>query len=256
MGWSQTVRVLQFNLWNLSGDAPARMAELRQLLERLEPDICCFQETVVGARGPSHEQAWEPLGYRGFHCPIPAWPGAIVNGGNYGNTTVTRLSAGQPKVQQLPAGPWDESRFAASVELELASGAPLQVINTHLSWRPDDDDTRASQVQTILDHFRPVDDRRVLVCGDLNTQPDSEAVRLFVEDGFRDAWAQHGSGPGATWSHHNPNMGLSAVYDRRIDYILYSSKLECASVDLIGVEPMTGTWASDHFGLFAEIDIR
>ena len=250
------LRLLQLNLWNLSGDAPARRTELSAILQHHQPDICCFQETVLGATGVSHEHVWEPLGYQTFHAPLPTWPGAVVNGGSTGNTIVSRLPMLKRQVFELPAGPWPEERNVAAAAVDVGLGRSLHILNTHLAWRPEDDQTRTRQVRAVIDQLLPPSrSRDVIICGDLNTTPGTPSLELLLANGFTDAWAQHGLGPGYTWAHQNPNMGLTAEYDRRIDYILLANGLRCRTIEMVGVSPITGASVSDHFGLVAEVEL-
>lgn len=232
------------------------MRELSAILQHYQPDVCCFQETVVHAAGSSHEQAWEPLGYEAVHALVPTWPGAIVAGGRTGNTIVARLPVREEQVLWLPSGRWPEHRCVVVAEVVLSGGRGIHILNTHLAWRPEDDPLRARQVRAIIaDVLAPLQPSDVILCGDLNATPESPALQLLLAAGLTDAWSQAGCGAGHTWSHRNPNMGLGAAFDRRIDYILPADHLQCRSIELVGVRPIAETTVSDHFGLIADISL-
>ena len=86
---------------------------------------------------------------------------------------------------------------------------------------------------------------------------------------FRDAWAEAGDGsPGYTWTADNPYVRewVDAVmfekhHARRIDYVFVGSFHDypkCARISTCGVvldKPTDGIWPSDHYGVYATIDV-
>ena len=79
---------------------------------------------------------------------------------------------------------------------------------------------------------------------------------------YRDAWeATHPDEPGHTFTPHNPlvlNSEWSTEGGRRIDYILIKCgtrgpSLQIASCQTIFDDAVRGVWASDHFGVLADL---
>lgn len=77
---------------------------------------------------------------------------------------------------------------------------------------------------------------------------------------FRDAWvAAHASEPGPTFTPDNPLVADPDWPFRRIDYIFIrcgehgGPTLAITACEPIFTEPVDGVWASDHFGLCADL---
>jgi endonuclease/exonuclease/phosphatase family metal-dependent hydrolase len=116
-----------------------------------------------------------------------------------------------------------------------------------------------------------------IIAGDLNAGPDAASVRYLTGQQslqgrsvmYHDAWAVAGDGPGFTWSADNAaaraemeQIVRQPGYRRRLDYILVGSwhahprahcRVEAAA--LAFTEPDAGVWASDHFGVIADVEI-
>jgi len=86
---------------------------------------------------------------------------------------------------------------------------------------------------------------------------------------FHDAWAIAGDGPGHTWTSDNPAAAAEIDqivrqpnHRRRIDYILIGSshahpnaRCHVRRAAPAFDQPTDGVWASDHFGVLAELEI-
>lgn len=72
----------------------------------------------------------------------------------------------------------------------------------------------------------------LLVGGNFNATPDSQAFAPFKAAGFRDAWAECGSGDGFTYPSDNPA--------RRIDYVFLTGALHCSAAAVVNSQ------ISDH----------
>jgi endonuclease/exonuclease/phosphatase family metal-dependent hydrolase len=112
--------------------------------------------------------------------------------------------------------------------------------------------------------------RHVVVTGDLDADPDAGSVRFWtgrqsleaLSVCYRDAWASaHPTDPGHTFVPDNP---LGADWDwpfRRIDYILVrcgehgGPTLAISSCERVFDQPEDSIWASDHFGLRADLTV-
>ena len=83
---------------------------------------------------------------------------------------------------------------------------------------------------------------------------------------YRDAWETiHPDEAGHTFALRNPLMmedsDVVQERSRRIDYIFvradeHGPTLEITACDLLFEEPVDGVWATDHFGLVAELKVR
>jgi endonuclease/exonuclease/phosphatase family metal-dependent hydrolase len=110
----------------------------------------------------------------------------------------------------------------------------------------------------------------VIVAGDLNAGPDAASIRFLMGrqslDGmsvcYLNCWdLMHPGDPGETFS---PQTPLVAEEHRewpyhRLDHILVrfgsggSPTLDTVACELAFDEPIDGVWASDHFGLVADL---
>ena len=105
---------------------------------------------------------------------------------------------------------------------------------------------------------------RVVIAGDMDADPASSSIRFWTGRAslegpsvcYRDAWeAKHREEPGDT-----VNFGNHEDWPfRRIDYILVrcgihgGPLLPIVSCDRWLDQPVDGVWASDHFGVVAEL---
>jgi endonuclease/exonuclease/phosphatase family metal-dependent hydrolase len=118
---------------------------------------------------------------------------------------------------------------------------------------------------------------QVVLVGDLDADPDSASIRFWPGrqslDSFgvcyRDAWESlHPGDPGHTFPPLNPLVrdwvvkGMRPFRDwpfRRIDYVFVrfgahgGLALDVLACERIFEEPIDGVWASDHFGLVADL---
>jgi endonuclease/exonuclease/phosphatase family metal-dependent hydrolase len=119
--------------------------------------------------------------------------------------------------------------------------------------------------------------RPVVLVGDLDADPSAASVRFWAGRQslsglgvcYRDAWeCTHPEDPGHTFTPLNPLVrdgevrGMRPFRDwpfRRIDYVFLrlgahgGNALDIAACERIFDEPVHGVWASDHFGLVADL---
>jgi endonuclease/exonuclease/phosphatase family metal-dependent hydrolase len=111
-----------------------------------------------------------------------------------------------------------------------------------------------------------------LLVGDLDATPDAASL-LFLRgrrpvDGFsvcyQDAWeTANGADAGPTFDAVNPLVRrgeVATAVSRRIDWILVRSDLHGPTLRVLAcrrlfTEPVGGVWASDHFGVLADLAV-
>jgi endonuclease/exonuclease/phosphatase family metal-dependent hydrolase len=115
-------------------------------------------------------------------------------------------------------------------------------------------------------------DAHVVLLGDFNDAPDSASVRFWTGrqslEGFSvaylDAWEAIRPGePGQTFSLSNPLVRAGQMpheLGRRIDYIMirsgaYGPTLAVVDCQRVLDEAVDGVWASDHFGVMADLEM-
>jgi endonuclease/exonuclease/phosphatase family metal-dependent hydrolase len=245
------MKVLTLNTWQERGPWQKRWEAILKEVQTLRPDVAAFQEIF------NREWAQEIQKQTAF--PTLLFPEEFCGLAIYSNYSV--LSSG---VWKLPQSPLEEyARHAQWAELKVRE-KKLFVVNTHLSWKLEDTESRKKQVAEILKLVHEkAPTEPVILMGDLNATPHSPEIQvLTIEGRFHDLYHRsHAAQSGFTWDNRNPYAGSSShrMPDRRIDYILARGIHEgkehpVASCDVVFTKPTReGIWASDHFGLFAEL---
>jgi endonuclease/exonuclease/phosphatase family metal-dependent hydrolase len=261
------LRMVTLNIWNMSGPWRQRRQEIVTWLDRLAPDVVCLQEVLEQPDG-RNQAAWLADAAAGaWHTAMgPAW--AFDGGGWFGNAVLSRQPVEAVSVTPLP---FEHRPDDGPRALLHARTGGLDVFCTHLNWRYDDGAIRERQVQTIVEVIRAGADPEAplppILAGDMNAEPDSTEMRFLAgltslggtSTYFQDAWrVAGGRGPGWTWDNRNSFAVHDQEPDRRIDYIYVGwrrdggvGRIESARV--VCDRALTGTFASDHFGLLAEI---
>jgi endonuclease/exonuclease/phosphatase family metal-dependent hydrolase len=115
----------------------------------------------------------------------------------------------------------------------------VRIVNAHMSWVVEQAEDNARALTDHLD-ATPGD---ILVIGDLNQEPSSNAIQYLQRAGLVDCWARvcHGQS-GYTYPADAPTT--------RIDYVLLrSSSRRIANMRLVGATPRL----SDHLGIVADL---
>lgn len=102
---------------------------------------------------------------------------------------------------------------------------------------------RRQQIRILLDHAdREKTPSRILICGDMNDHPLSNAYVSFKRKGFEDSFVKAGKGTGQTYQGFYPSY--------RIDYLFYKGRMETLYFDTQKVE------YSDHRPVSAVFDLH
>lgn len=269
---SDVLRAVTLNIWNRQGPWPERLPLIRDGLAALEPDIVGLQEVLgfPGMPSQAHEIA-EPFGWHVHH--VPAWN---VGGGlTFGNAILSRHPLLDAQSLPLPSPPGYDTRTAAFARVDAPHG-PFPVFVTHLTYQHHLGSARCQQVRALTDHVKALaatDGSPPILMGDFNADPDADEMRFLrgltplggESVYFADAWlATAGQAPDArpgwTYDRRNPYALRSREPSRRIDYIYVRGpdrhlRGEPLSARVCLDEPSGGVWPSDHFGLFAEIQV-
>jgi hypothetical protein len=149
---------------------------------------------------------------------------------------------------------------------------PVRIRAHFSSWQLDAESKREAQTlraAEAIDGFRVDGEGHVIVAGDLDADLESASMQFWTGrqslDGlstcYRDAFEAAGDGDGDTFVASNR---LVADHDwpfRRIDHILVrcgqhgGPTLEIRSCCRVFAEPVDGVWASDHFGVLADLAV-
>lgn len=263
--WTR-VRVATLNLWGTRGDWEARRVVLAAGFATLEPDVVAFQESVVT---PDSDQVTEILG-DGYHVAHQA----TREPDGQGVSIASRYPIGD--VQEVDLAVTERTAGFAATALVAWIAAPgptgpLLFVNHFPSWQLNYEYERELQAVTMARFVEDAIAGReppVVLAGDMDADPRAASIRFLtgrqslggLSVCYRDAWeSTHPTEPGETFGAGNP---LGADWDwpfRRIDYIMVrcgehgGPALALRSCRRIFDRPVEGVWASDHFGLVADL---
>jgi endonuclease/exonuclease/phosphatase family metal-dependent hydrolase len=241
-------------------------------LRRARPDIVAFQEAITGA---DYDQVPDLLG-PGYHVAhqgdreadgsgvsiASRWP---LTGVREVDLNVTSRTADFPCVSLL-----------AEVEAPAPFG-PLLFANHLPNYQLDFEYER--ELQTVaaaaaIEEAVRGRDVHVVVAGDLDAIPEAASLRFWrglqslggMSVAYRDAWEHvHPGDPGHRVTPRNPLLSEGTwplERGRRIDYLLvrcgghgHGPTLDIVACSRLFDEPVDGVWASDHFGVIADLTV-
>ena len=143
----------------------------------------------------------------------------------------------------------------SAIDVKL-DGQVFRMINTHLE--PLDLATRNAQALELING--PANTNLpLIITGDLNSTPDSEAYQFFIKADFHDVWSKVGEGNGFTCCQGADLLNALSTLNRRIDYILFKNGWDPIEAKLLGESQSdrtnTGLWPSDHAGVWSKLEL-
>jgi endonuclease/exonuclease/phosphatase family metal-dependent hydrolase len=266
------MRVLTLNLLTPQhADWPRRRRVLTDGVRKLRPDLVAFQEIssaggndgVAELLGPGFQAAWHPGSSEdGVGAALASrWP---LGGVHQLDLHLTPRTAGFP---------W--CGVVAAEVLAPAPLGPLLLVHHKPNWQYGYERERERQAVAaarFVEALRSDEDRHVVLAGDFDDPPDAASIRFWTGrqslDGgsvrYEDAWeATHPGEPGHTFSPRNPLVRAGEMpleRGRRIDYVMVRCGVHGPTLDVVACalafdQPVGGVWASDHFGLVADLEV-
>jgi endonuclease/exonuclease/phosphatase family metal-dependent hydrolase len=254
------------NVWARFGDWPARRDVLKRCLAELKPDLVAFIEVIVLDGYDEAADIADGLGMHIVHQVNRTPDGA-------GIAVASRLPVRAVHEMDLHVAerPRDFPAGALLVEVD-AGGAPLLFVNHMPSWQVDQENEREVQTVMVARKIGELGLERVVVAGDMDADPSSSSIRFWTGrqplDGmsvcYRDAWeAKHPGERGETFTpDENPLVADPDWPFRRIDYVLVRCGIHGGPVlPIVSCErfldhAVDGVWASDHFGVVADLEVN
>ncbi len=200
----------------VGGDNLERLADF---VRRERPDVVLLQEVDVGTTrsgGVDQPAVLERL--TGYHAAF----GKTLDyqGGQYGIAILSRWPIARHALRHLPidppqarAGGSTEPRGALIAEVAAPTGR-ITVVNTHLDATSDR--YRRQEMATltaVVDSLRRAGHRRLLVGGDVNSEPGSGVDSLARAAGWTDAWTACGDGSaGLTFPARRPVKRIDVLW--------------------------------------------
>lgn len=271
------IRVLTLNLWQRHGDWNKRRSVLMDGIRAKQPDLVAFAESIKTAE---YDQTVDLLG-EGFNLAYSCARDANGMGISIASRwqlrevqevdlNVTSRTAGFPCVALVatvvapdPIGPILFVNHFPNFQLDLEHERELQALAT----------ARFVEERVLQSK------QQVVVAGGFDADPESASIRFWSDRQslgemsvcYRDVWQSvHADEPGHTFTPSNPVVkdqivkGMRPFRDwpfRRIDYIFVrlgahsGTALDITTCERIFDEPHNGVWASDHFGLVADLAV-
>jgi endonuclease/exonuclease/phosphatase family metal-dependent hydrolase len=275
-GSSGTVRVATLNAFGRRENWPARRTVMAAGFAELTADLVAMQEVVVTA---DYDQVRDVLGdeYQVVHHSEREPDGQ-------GISIASRWPVTAVHEVNLHLGPRPAEFACSTLVVEIQAPEPVGrvVFVNHLpDWQLTHEAERERQtvaVARFINALVGADRVHVVVAGDLDATPDAASIRFWTGrqslDGlsvcYRDAWtatrgdAGHRRDAGHTftpenWLAINAEAGDYALeLGRRIDYIFvrcsdYGPTLDVRACRRLFDTPVGEVWASDHFGVTADL---
>jgi endonuclease/exonuclease/phosphatase family metal-dependent hydrolase len=261
------VRVLMLSVFGDGAVWPDRRPVVVAGLRELRPDLVVFEEAI---KTDAYDQVVDLLG-PDYHVAHQA--GRPENGS--GLSIASRWPFVEVRQADLPATARVSPDFpCAALAAEIVAPDPvgaMLLVGMRTSWQVDfsvERELEAVAAARFVEETAAGRDLHVVLAGDMNADPDAATVRFWTGrtslDGtsvcYRDAWESANPGePGHTFTPRNP---LVADWDwpfRRIDYVMVrcgehgGPTLAVAACDRAFDRPVDGVWASDHFGVVADL---
>jgi endonuclease/exonuclease/phosphatase family metal-dependent hydrolase len=269
---SGVVRVATLNLWGRHGAWDERRSVLVDGLRELQPDLIAFQEAVVT---DGYDQVADLLGVS-YHVAHQA--GREAEGS--GLSIASRWEVGEVWEETLNVTPRVDPSEIAIAEILAPGplGRTLLFAHHNASWQLGFEHERELQAvaasRLVEDLLSEREVSHVVLAGDFNAAPDSASVRFWrglqslgdTSVCYRDSWeSAHPGEPGHTFTPRNPLVvggdNWPLELGRRIDYVMvrcgdHGPTLDVSSCERIFDEPVEGVWASDHFGVVADLSAK
>jgi endonuclease/exonuclease/phosphatase family metal-dependent hydrolase len=271
------VRVATLNLWGRRGPWAERRSVLVDGFRELRPDLVAFQEAI---KNNGYDQVVDLLG-PDFHVAHQRDREADRQDGTedgQGASVASRWPLGSVREVDLETGPRTGDFAHTTLIAEVLAPepiGPLLFVNHLPSWQLTFEHERESQAVVAaraIEEFLDGREMHVVLAGDFDATPDSASVRFWrglqslggTSVCYRDAWGSvHPEEPGHTFTAANPlvtaeNDDWALELGRRIDYVFvrcveHGPTLDVSSCERIFDEPREGVWASDHFGVVADL---
>ena len=264
------LRVLTLNHWGRGGRWQARRSVLRRGLRELDPDVIAFQEAY---RTDEHDTTTEIVDPE-FHV-VHQTAGLLGDGNCAAIASRWPIAAVRELDQQLTARTADFPVTTLIAEIEAPAPIGQLLFVNHLpSWKPQLELERELQTVAAVRAIEQLVAERpmhVVLAGDLDAEPDAASIRFLrgrqsldaSSVYYVDAWSTiHPDEAGHTFTQRNPLMiedsDVRQEVDRRIDYVFvradeFGPTLVITGCELAFAEPVDGVWASDHFGVVADL---
>jgi len=275
-----TIRVLTMNIWNFAGEYEVRQRLLREGVRDLSPDLLAFQEAGCDGKRDQVRDMLDGLGYHVIHQfdGQAQWPGRD------GCAIASRWPVELLETVSLQVTDHARAYPYAAILVRAQAPAPVGPLLFSCakpSWemnREVERELQAVELAKVIARHADRNQAPSIVAGDFDATPDSASIRFMtgrqslggLSVHYRDAWVETGGGmTGYTWTFRNGSAAgvidrcfQDRQHERRIDYIFLGSPHDYArracirEARVVLDKPVAGVWPSDHYAVFAEIEVE
>lgn len=182
------LRVLTYNIHHGQGtDGKFDYERIATTIQRLKPDVVALQEVDVQTkRSDGIDQAEKLADMLGMEH---AFGNALYfSGGQYGEAILSRFPIERIQAHHLPFQYGQEPRTALAAHIVPDNGLPeFLLVGTHLCHQ--EAETRLNQTQELSRLFTGFDQLPVILAGDFNALPDSQAMQVLLQETWQDTVA-------------------------------------------------------------------
>lgn len=270
MDYDGRVRVLTLNLWGRNGAWDGRRRVLADGFRELRPDLVAFQESVVTE---GCDQGADLLG-SDFHTVHQS--GRSADG--EGASIASRWPLGTLREVDLRVTARPTDYPCTMLVAGILAPEPFKslLFVNHGPWYPwgaeRERELQAVATARFVEEFVGGRNAHAVLAGDFNAVPDAASVRFWrglqslggASVCCRDGWESvHPGKAGHIFTPRNPLVAAGDMpleLGRRIDYVMvrcgdHGPTLDVTSCELVFDEPVDGVWASDHFGVVADLAV-
>lgn len=273
---AEAIRVATWNVWWRFGRWKARAKAITTILRSVDADVCTLQEVWAGDGDNLAGQLAAVLDYQWTWAASPRsdrWCRRLgLDDALLGNAILSRWPLSDSYNELLPDDDDNpEGRLVLGADVRTPWGS-LPVLTTQLNSHPAGSAIRQLQVDQLALAVSRLTGRTFppVVTGDFNAQPSSDEVRRFEGhltppavpgQVLIDAWRYTDAvEAGFTWDRANPLVAATFEPSARIDYIFVGrptsgGRGHIRAAALFATEPLGGVWASDHFGVLADLAV-
>lgn len=233
------LRAMTYNIHHGAGvDKKVDINRIGLVIREQDCDVVCLQE--VDRNMPRSESLDMPALLAEITGMTATFaPSLKVEGGEYGNCTLTRWPVDSYRNYELPFAPGKEPRVCLSVTFRI-EGRPITVLNTHFGLTASERNEQAAEILLF-----ECEDAPMILAGDLNEMPPEPAVQSLLTR-FKNATVADAPEKTYSFSANKP--------DRQIDYVLVSDEVDVLSSRVIST-PVTAV-ASDHLPWVVDLRIK
>lgn len=253
------MRFLTLNIGSIEDRWTERAVEIAAWINLTTPEVIALQEVSRTDDGrTSVDEISDLLGPDSYFSHF-AGHSMKTEPGAFG---VAILSRGRPHDAGQIDLPTEPGAAARRTVAWIERGATT-IYSAHLAPDPHNMEYRLAQVDVLRAAVQERDETTTVLCGDLNCDADSPALRrLLSPPGGTAYWIDdlwpliNPTTPGYTWDiTKNPLAHARNEPRRRLDYILAPGRIaQGATMSVVCAERLSGTvFASDHFGLLAQL---